>query len=52
VDKTLVELSVLCILACACFVAAWTVSHPLFVAVFAAEAVWALSEALYLSPPD
>jgi hypothetical protein len=43
------DLVLLCILACACFAAAWTVSHPLFVSVFAAEAVWALFMAVYVS---
>jgi hypothetical protein len=52
-DRQTRELSLLCILACACFATAWTVSHPLFVSVFAAEAVWALFMAVYVSmPPD
>ena len=47
------ELALLCILASACILAAWAVGHPWFVAVFAAEAAWALFMAVYRSmPPD
>ena len=47
------ELSLLCVLACACIALATAFDRPLFIAVFAVEAAWALFMAVYRSmPPD
>jgi hypothetical protein len=52
-DRQTYELSLLCILACACIALAWALGNPLFVGIFTAEALWAFFMAVYLSrPPD
>jgi hypothetical protein len=52
-DRKTRELALLCVLACACIALATAFGRPLFIAIFAVEAAWALFMAVYRSvPPD
>jgi hypothetical protein len=52
-DRQTRELALLCIIACVCTALALLLGYAWFVAIFAAEAVWALFMAVYpLMPPD
>jgi hypothetical protein len=52
-DRQTRELSLLCVIACACIALAAAFGRPLFIALFAVEAVSALFMAVYRSmPPD
>jgi hypothetical protein len=51
-DRQMRELLLLCIIAAISGTLAWELDEPIFVALFAAEAVWALFMAAYLSKPE
>jgi hypothetical protein len=52
-DRQTRDLALLCVLACACIALATAFGRPLFIAIFAVEAAWALFMAVYRSmPPD